>query len=116
MWHIRWGLDARDPDVLLYPKAARRGEKQANTSSCTYFGSAGPGLSQEQMKSQKQAQNQGLQLGTGQGQVHRVGDLVVSVEKGRDQLWGMGVSRVDGPSDLCWTMAPWPPREVWEAR
>lgn len=45
------------------------------------------------MKSQKQAQNQGLQLGTGQGQARRVEDLVVSVEKGRDQLWGMGVSR-----------------------
>lgn len=53
------------------------------------------------MKSQKEAQNQGLQLGTGQGQAHRVRDLVASVEQSReelarggggvrDQLWGWG--------------------------
>lgn len=30
MWHIRWGLDARNPDALHYPGAARRDEKQAN--------------------------------------------------------------------------------------
>lgn len=50
---------------------------------CTYFGSAGTQvelvLAQEQMKSQKQAPNQGLQLGTNQGQAHWVGDLVTSM-------------------------------------
>lgn len=61
---------------------------------CTYFGSAGTqqtlALAQEQMKSQKQAQKQGLQLGTGQGQAHRVGDLVASEKQGREELAGGG--------------------------
>lgn len=96
---------------------------------CTYFGNSGTqlalALAQEQMKSQKQAQNQGLQLGTNQGQAHRVGDLVASMEQGReelagggggvrDQLWGWGQQggrhMVDGPPHPGWTMAPGPPR------
>lgn len=59
---------------------------------CTYFGSAGTqqalAFAQDQMKSQKQAQNQGLQLGTGWGQAHRVGDVVASMEQGREELAG----------------------------
>lgn len=64
MWHIRWGLDARNPDVLHYPKAAGRDEKQANTcrlhlaQKCRY--QLAPALAQKQMKSKKQPQNQGL--------------------------------------------------------
>lgn len=33
MWHIRWGLDARNPDVLHFPGAAGRDEKQGNVQA-----------------------------------------------------------------------------------
>lgn len=82
---------------------------------CTYFGNSGTqlalALAQEQIKSQKQAQNQGLQLGTNQGHAHRVGDLVASMEQGREDWLGVevgsGVSSGDGVSreGLTWWMA-----------
>lgn len=69
---------------------------------CTYFGSSGTqvalALAQEQVKSQKQAQNQGLQLGTNQGQTHRLGDLVTSTEQGREEQAGGG----GGVRDQLW--------------
>lgn len=117
-----------------YAVLSQSSRKRQTHRGCTSFGSAGTqralALAQEQMKSQKQAQNQGLQLGTGQGQAQRMEDLVTSMEQGRWELarggggpeisCGAGGQQegghlVGGPSHLCWTMAPGPPREVQEA-
>lgn len=64
MWHIRWGLDARNPDVPRYPGAAGRDEKQANACGqhlawrCRYPPLA-PASARKQMKSKKAASKAG---------------------------------------------------------